>query len=347
MVIAGVLVGISTMIGQAATLPDRIEFKSTPKLGKVTRLNLISKNVGSMKMGEVMPEQKFSQTMEQELKSVCVKVNKDGTAVYEMTMPVIGMKMDAGGFKSEFHFDSSKPDNVVKIMPQTQIGKSDGFTKILSAMTKIKYTMTVDSDGKPIKVERYAESLKKALQDQDNASAPEKAFVDMLKAMSNDDTMLDQTKSRYSIFPSTGTVRVGETWHDETEMKMPMFNMLIQTRSDYKLVGIEEFRGRPCGKVEIKQTMKILPHKANSGQAKSIFDSFEFNVAGSDGQGIAYLDYQNREVVQLHQTQRMNMDITMKNIPGDNGTKLKNVPTHMQQKITNSISIDLIEPNSP
>ena len=132
---AGLIILSAAVSSLSAASPTQIEFKVTPQLGKVTKLQMVTKTVGSVKMPDPIPEQKFSQLIEQEYLSKCIKINPDGSALYEMSTPKISMETNYGGFKSKSRYDSSEAPaqaSASKPSPSTQPRISDAIFKIFS-----------------------------------------------------------------------------------------------------------------------------------------------------------------------------------------------------------------------
>jgi hypothetical protein len=348
MILAGIMLSLTAGFAGAETIPDQIEFKFAHELGKVSRMKMVVKNVGSMKIADPMPEQKFSQVIEQEYQMICKKINPDGTADYEMSIPSIAMKMDAGGFKSEYRVSASDEEKAVKEGPADQKQKTDATFKLWSAMTRCKFTLILDASGKAIKVEGFAEAMEKAQKELGTLSAMEKMIFDRMSEVFSDETMLKQFKSYDTMIPAKGPIRVGDTWNTENEMKIPFLNVMMREKTEYKLIGIEKFQGRLCAKIAVKTSMGSIPEKddesvsaVQSGQKKTPFENMKTNFKMSDGSGIAYVDYAKSELVKSQNTMRMTIELTVKNGSGENAAE-----GHVVQKLFNSVSMELLEPQA-
>ncbi len=331
-------------VGQADTpaAPDQIEFRFVPRPGQTVRLRRVSKAVGSAKLFDPIPEQKFSQSFEQGLVARCREVNPDGSAVLEISMPYVAMNMDFGGFKSGF--DSRAP------APSTQArNPGQEFLALLcKAMTGL--TLTVGPYGQPIKLEGLSEGMKKIVEDLPKESVSPLAGQ-LLDMMCNDATMMDQFNTYYRICPPEKTTRVGSTWRRNWQMKLPMFKTGLKGTGQYELLGIEEFRGRQCAKVGIKESFATAPLAESQGgerttrftPAESVLDRMNFEMSSSGGEGIAYWDYENGHLVQLRQTQRMTIEISLKPDAKAQDAELKKGLGPMVQKAYNSVTVELIE----
>ena len=349
-IIVCVLLAVCATVGQArpGAEPEQIEFKFVWKQGQVIQQKIVSKTIGSVKMPDPIPEQKFLQVFEQQIASKCTKVNPDGSALFECTMPIIGMEMSAGKYKSKHYFDSTKNSD------EKPWDSKDPSARIFSAMTKVKFYVTFDSKGRPTKVEGFSESMNKALgQRGDKLGFLDSKVADALRSAFNDDYMTEQIESNYRMFPTKGPVRVGDIWQADWKMKMPIMNSIVEGHAEYELLGIEEFQGRQCAKISIKESFSSVPEqrqkKDDSGTASSspanIFEHMEWEFEGSGGEGIAYLDYENGLLVKLRQTQRLNMRISMKGDPNAQDPDLKKGFGIIEQNMNMLVSIDLVEPS--
>jgi len=181
----GVLFAAWTALAPAAA-PDTIEFKYVHTPGKVSRMNLVTKVVGSMKMPDPIPEQKFIETIEQQLVATCRKVEPDGSAVYEMRMPVIAMKMDIGGMKMDFRSDAPATQGA------TTFPGMETMQKLYAAMAKGKFTVVLDRDGRPRRGDGWAKTMQDAMKSLGNLSAQEMAPIKAMSSMFDDAQMREQ-----------------------------------------------------------------------------------------------------------------------------------------------------------
>jgi hypothetical protein len=350
LVVLGLSIIVWAIPGQSATAPDKVEFKVLHQPEKIVRYKMVVKIVGSMKRSGPIPEQKTSQIIEQEYLSKCIKVNPDGSAVYEMSTPRFEVQTDFGGYKGTFSSDNTKPVTSVPSGPQTQPTKPDISPKLISAITQAKFTMTVGRDGAPLKVQGYTESLNKAIQKAGEFNPKDKIFLNILRQSMNDDLMLKEMKNRFGIFPPRRTIKIGDTWTSTSDMNMAIFNITTKIIAEYKVVGIEEFRGRPCIKVQSRESMQSSPlpkpaSKPAASQPENPFDAVTLTLKTNEGSGSAYLDYQTGELVQYHKTQRMVTEANMKAPPGLKSDEFKNGITVRQSALT-SFSLDLL-PETP
>jgi hypothetical protein len=335
----------------AAGPSDTIEFKFSHELGKVSRMKIVIKNVGSMKMPEPMPEQKFSQVIEQEVQLTCQKINPDGTAVYEMTMPFLGMTMDAGGFKTTYRVSNQNGNAVIESgeAPKEQKQQTDKIFKLWVGLVESKFTLVVDARGKPIKLEGFAQAIEKAKKKVGSLSAMEQMVFDQVSKGFNDESMMKQIASNDALFPKQ-PVRIGDTWQHEEEANIPFLKIKMLSKSEYKLVGIEPFRGRNCAKIAIKTSIETINTPGNAaatlpGDSQNMFKNMKMDMKMDDSKGIAYIDYEKSEIVKLQQSSRMTIEISTKLDGGDSTKGQAAAQAHMVQKLLNSVTMELVEPN--
>ncbi len=319
--------------------PDSVEFKIAEmyKPGLVTRYRVITKAVGSMKMFDPIPEQKFAQTMEQELVIRCTQVNPDKSAVLELTMPRIRMDMNFGGMR--IAFDSQAPASTTQKRP------GDNFVAALfRGMTKIKITCITGPDGLPKKVEGFDEGIDELMKEiaRGDPSPMGKKMLDQMRDFLSDDMMLEQMKSHYRVTPLKRRLQVGDTWQVEWQQMMGVLNMLMQGKGDYELLGIEEFRGRQCAKIRTKESFQAIPTPERT-KTDTIFDRMDLRMTSSGGEGIAYVDCRTADIVQYRQTQRMTIEVGLKPDAQAEDANLRGGFGPMVQKLNNSVTVELIE----
>jgi hypothetical protein len=328
---------------------DAIRFTAVHQPGQTVRNRFVMKQVGSMKLPEPLPEQKFVQTIEQEMASRCITVNADNSATYEVALPRMAMNMNAGGFSMNFDTASDPAKD------STSFG-GEVFGRIFRAIVRAgKFMLTVSPEGRPIKVQGLADAMNKALDgiaggQEQNVAA--KALIDTLRMMFDDETMNQQMLSYYRMIPARSEARIGDTWKEQWQFSLPILNMGLEGEGEYELLGIEELRGRQCAKIRIKESFRSVPRdkaaKPPSTQASNpaaaLLSGMKFNMQSSGGDGIAYWDYKNGQLVQLRQTQRMTIEMTMPTSPNAAEATPASAPSMMIQKLNNSISMDLVEP---
>lgn len=90
----------------------------------------------------------------------------------------------------------------------------------------------------------------------------------------------------------------------------------------------------------------MLPEEPTAQAAdRGIFGRMNLELTTSGGDGIAYVDLRTGEVVQARQTQSMTIGMSIKADPtATNPGERAGLPK-MEQKIRNSVSIDLLEPS--
>jgi len=326
-------------------MPDQIELRLKYRPGHVTRQRVVNKAVGSMKLFGLLPEQKFSQTFEQDLTIRCRSVNADGTAVVEMTMDRIAMKMSI--FGSNVEFDTASPATRAAEPPGTDVVR-----KMFSAMAGSKLTMTIGPDGRPTNVEGAREMLKKMFDQLDDGNVPGfvRKMYDQLINLFGDDNVMQDMQQYNRMIPDKGPVRVGDKWDRKWEMKIPVFNGKVEGEGQYELLAIEEFHGRRCAKIGIKESFRMggspppeSESETTTAPAKGIFERMTFELKGSGGEGTAYWDYESGDLVQLRQTQRMTMEISLAADPNAETEEMKKAFGKMVQKLNTSLNLDLLD----
>lgn len=333
-----------------ADTSEKIEFSVKAVPGEVSHHRVVTKSVGSMKLFESLPAQRFAQTFEQDIVVRCLRVNPDGSAVCELTMPRVGMKMNFGGLAMEFYSDR----------PEGQTSKQPGMDivgKLFMAFTKIKCQMLFSPTGEPLKVEGLSEGVSRVM-DEIAGDLPipgMKSFFDRFGEYMADDSMLENMRSAHRMIPNGATARIGDRWEREWEMEFPPFNTVMRGNGQYELVAVEEFRGRRCAKIRGKQSLTMRPGaKPAGGEATGfagIMDRMKLSMDTSGGEMTAYWDFENGEMVDMRETQRMTIEISME--PGAEGAaeaapdsdeaRLQKGFGKMMQRFTNSVHVTLID----
>lgn len=351
-ILVSVMLGLAASFVSAAVPSDAIDFKFAHEQGKVSRMKLVVKNVGSMKMPEPMPEQKFSQVIEQEIQTICKKINPDGTAVYEMTMPLMGMTMDAGGFKTTYRVSNQNGKAVSESgeAPKEQKQQTDKIFKLWAALVESKFTLLVDVRGKPIKLEGFTQAIERAKKKAGSLSIMEQTIFDQVSQAFTEESMMKQMASNDDLFPKQ-SVRIGDTWNHEQETVIPFLNVRMLNKSEYKLVGIEPFRGRNCAKIAITTSIETITDTPEDSAATqpsespNMFKNMKMDMKMDEGKGIAYVDYEKSEIIKLQQSSRMTIEITTKFDGGDSKKDQAAAQVHMVQKLLNSVTMELVEPD--
>lgn len=335
--------------GATRAKADPIEFNVKHVPGRVERLKIVSKTVGTMKMFDPMPEQKFTQTFEQELVGTCKKINPDKSAVYELAMPRICMNSNVGGFR----MDVSVPPKAAN--EGAAFPGSDMIQKVFEGIAKLKLTLTVSPEGKPLKLEGMREGIKKIMDEIGDMEPMVKGIITKISSMFDDETIAQQMKSYWRMIPPKGPVNVGDTWEEDWDMTLPVVNARFQGHGQYELVGVEAFRGRSCAKIRVTESFKTVPRPkteesktptsspaSGSDPIQAMMEKMEFHFESSGGEGIAYVDYQNGDLVQLRQTQKMTIRMKIP-IPTTQQGQAASGTMSMVQKLNTSISIDSID----
>ena len=164
--------------------------------------------------------------------------------------------------------------------------------------------------------------------------------------------MTQQMQSYYRMIPPKRVARVGDTWDNTWDIKLPMFHAGFEGKGEYELVGIETFRGRPCAKIRIKESFHTLPMPKKdkpdaaptSNPATALFDNMSFHMKSRGGDGIAYWAYKKGKCVPLRQTQPIPIEHAMPVIRRPEPPRnAKTAQATIVQNLNNSISIDLVD----
>lgn len=322
----------------------QVEFRFKFEPGRTCAQRIVSKSVGTMALPLPGPagDQKFSQVFEQTLVSTCRKVNADKSAVLDASLNDMAMRMSVGGMKVDYDartFNPATADEQTALLGQ-----------IFGAMNGARFTVTVDERGRPLKVEGLAESIKKAVEGISKQEGGQmlKPFFDQFTSLMNDDTMNEQMQpfARMSP-PKEGVIKVGEKWDQSWSMKMPFVAGSLEGRGDYELISVEEFKGRTCAKVRVKESFKLLPRaketavKEDASFIEKMMGGMQMEISSSGGDGYAYIDCENGELLQLRQ--RMNLSLSMKVPVEKQDANAEPMPSFVI-KLQNSTNVDVIDP---
>jgi len=297
-----------------------------------------------MNMFGSMFAQKFSQQFEQEIFMKCIEVRPDKSIIYEMSLPNVAMKMNLGGIRLDI--DTRRQDGAASTQPVFQM-----LHRMFKSMTRIKCRVTVSPEGEPLKVEGLSEGMNSALDELSDQLMPGmKQFFDQFRDQLGNNIMDEQMRSTSRMIPDGGQARIGDVWVREWQINLPPFNVATQGRGEYQLLGVEEFRGRPCAKIRVKTTMSTLadqkPDAAKLGSVpKGLFERMRFSMDLSGGNGVAYLDYTTGDLVQLRETQRITLEMSVDPDPGAGDEELRGGLGKITQKLTTSVQMDLLEKN--
>lgn len=323
----------------ASSGPSQIEFKFKFEPGRVIRQKVENITVGSLKIPGPLSEQKFSQSYEQVMTTTCRKVNADKSAVFDVSLGGIKMKMSMGPMA--LSYDSSTFD------PQQADPMSGMVGRLFHAMEGVRFSVTVSDTGRPLKVEGLSESVRKAmarLAEGGDDQAARKMLEGMSKLMS-DDQMNEQMQMYYRVTPpKEGPIKIGDKWDQTWSMKMPILGGQFDGRGEYELIGIEEVHGRPCAKIRVKESFIMRPGEAGkpaegADAFQALFQKMKMELSTSGGEGIAHIDFARGELVRLRQTQKMTLKISPREDAGDAAAE---IPT-MTQTFNSSTRIEMMD----
>ncbi|MBP7933500.1 MAG: hypothetical protein KA354_02520 [Phycisphaerae bacterium] len=347
----GIIAFVSTVVALAGDSAQRVVFRYQSRPGEVVRQRIVLQTVGSARMGP--SEIKTGQSTTNELKSETKKVNLDGSTEVEVTLVNVSMSITGNGRRMEFNsktFDPAKEhDRDLRYLG-----------RFFSTLAGKKFTMESSPEGKPTKVSGLHDIIQKAIDEVRKDFEKEKGrffvsqILEQVASMFDDESVGRQMQSYYRMVPEKpGPVQVGETWQNRWIMDMPTLNAKCEANGEYELLGVETFRGRPCAKIRLKETLRLATEpevtdneKAkkprNAGLLGSLMEQMDYTMTTSGGEGIAYWDYQSGVLVQLRQTQKMTIEARIKQGPATAITGASGLGT-LTQKLNTSVRVDLIE----
>ena len=316
-------------------------FKATP--GEVTRTRLTAQTSGSMTMLKPLPPQKLSQTFEQETVMKCLRADPGKPLVFEMSIPNVAITMNMGGI--DLTVDTRKPAT----SSQPVFGM---INRVFDKITKVTCTVTFSPKGEVIKVEGLSEGIKGVLEEAKTVlPLAMRKMLDQMRDYLGDQLIEENLRGNYRLIPDGGKARVGDKWVREWQMNMPPFNISTKARGEYELLGVEQFRGRPCAKISAKtimndQTGTKPAGSASEGVPRGLADRVRFRLHASGGNGIAYVDYTTGQLVQFREMQRTTIEISIDpdaNAPADG---IKEGMGRMTQSLTTAVNIEMLDGQS-
>lgn len=324
---------------ESPTNPETVSFQYTHKPGETTTIRLTGKTFGFMKLVDPLPEMKFSQTYQQDMKLVCKQVNEDKSAVYEATLGRIAMKQAMGGINMDF--DSTNPDVGNPNDPAKAF-----LSKIISALTSSKLLVTIGADGQPRSVEGLSEMMNKIMDEieKESPSIINKTILEPMRKMFDDKMLSESMKQYYRMVPPIGTRKVGETWEQTWNMPMPFAKASLSGKGQYELLGVEEIQGHKCAKIRIKESFQTGdPSQATTKPAQPI----QLSIKTAGGEGIACVDITTGMVIRLRQTQDLSMELGLAPDENSDIEMLRKGFGPMTMEHKTAVSIDLIDGETP
>jgi hypothetical protein len=286
--------------------------------------------------------QKFSQEFQQDVVMKCLEVRPDNSSVFELSLPNVAMKMNLGGIV--VNVDTREPENVASTQP-----RSEFVRRLFSAMTRVRCKVTFSPTGEPLKIDGLSEGMDDVLKELGADLLPGlRQMFDQLREQLADNIIEENMRTVFRMTPDGAKARVGDKWTREWQVTLPPFNVASQGKAEYELVGTEMVRGRPCAKIRVKSTLTTLPRDKQDPAKikklpKGILDRMQFTMDMAGGDGTAYLDYTNGDIVQYRETQRSTLEISMEPDPSAQADDLRSGLAKITQRLTTSVQIDLLD----
>jgi len=323
--------------------PETITFKFDYKPGRVTRQKMVGRTVGAVRMPGPLPEYKMTQSFENVVTARCLSVNPDGSAVFELGLGDMAIKMSLGAMT--FQVDSRAEADQPTTGPMDEMAAV--LRQLLQGMSRVRFKATMSANGQPIKVEGLSAATNELAESLKSEGRHGRQIQAMLKGMSSmfdDKAMLQQMQMQTRIIPSK-PVRVGDTWESSWESTIPMLEVQVKGKGEYELVGIETLHNRSCAKIRIRETLEMTGDIKNIGPSAGPLAGLlsGMRISSSGGEGVAYLDYQTGDLVQLRQAQNMVITMEMKapSAPGqESGAAAE--PVKLEQNLRQTLSVELL-----
>jgi hypothetical protein len=255
-----------------------------------------------------------------EIHYTCLKVNPDGSGVYEVSTPfeeqIIGSPKGTVTLRYEkgkpAYADSSK-------ISRHPLSNSKFYVATQNVRAQVTFTMIVAPDGTPLKVEGYQKTfeklLRKALKDIGPLTKIDEQQLASIKKNAMDKSMLETMKVHRPNLPEGKTLHVGETWAYDKSSGL-----------DYRLESVVMFNGRPCAKIQ-QHMAATTPKKSNPNPNVQN----ETRYSGLDG--YLYLDYEKGEILLKERTSSSVFEQTLS----------KPHPFHLQQTNNSFSKEELLE----
>lgn len=331
----------ATPLAAQTAPPEQIEFRRIPEPGRVFHHRVQIQSVGTTN------GIKFVQNMGQWVAIECKQTNPDGSAVVEMTMERLAMRMSApilGRIDIDTMHPTTKPSNIPVM---------NTIAKLLESLVGTKITMDVDPQGHPLRVQGMREALNK-IQERLAQEGPDaegaamlKPAMDALGGAFDDDTLTQQMSCYALMLPKENRpYSVGESWENQMEAELGMLGLHYTTQGTYQLQAIEPLHDRPHAKIRMKENFRIAPRPADEQQnppaggnfLAALLKQMDLQLNASGSEGVAYWDYQQGIMTQMRQTQRMTIEGKSRKEPSAGGTG----KPEFVQRLTTAIEIDLV-----
>jgi hypothetical protein len=327
--------------------PNTVTLNVVHTPGKVDHLLITSNTVGSIRMFEPLPEQKFSQEFTELISARCLKKNPDGSADYEWTIERMTMSLSTGQFVVDF--DSASFDPAAESDPAKRM-----VGRIFNAMTGCKFGMTEGADGQVLKVSGVSDMVQKAISavTEDEEIPPfVKGFINRFAQMFDDDTLFQQMDSFYQFWPKSRTMTIGKTWTNEWDMPFPILNTTFVGHGEYELLGVTEYQGRRCARIKINESFGTQGTGTTAGTGAEPSPStgpadfmarMQFDMESSDGRGLAYVDIDTGDIVRTQQKQSMVIKVGMKPDPNAESEAMRRGVQSITERFNSAVTLKLL-----
>jgi hypothetical protein len=288
-------------------------------LGKTRIIRTTVKMLGTTEMENNSPECDWTKAID-EIHYTCLKVNPDGSGVYEVSMPFEEQITGSSKGVVTLRYEKGKP----AFADSSKINKhpldnSRFYIATQNVRAQVTFTMIVAPDGTPLKVEGYQKAFEKllneALKDVGPLTKIDEQQLAAIKKNTIDKSMLETMKVYRPNLPEGKTLHVGETWAYDKSSGL-----------DYRLESVVMFNGRPCAKIQ-KRTAASTPQKSNPNP------NVQNETRIIEANGYLYLDYEKGEILLEEQASSFDFKQTL----------TKPHPFHLRQTTIRFSKRELIE----
>jgi beta-lactamase regulating signal transducer with metallopeptidase domain len=257
-------------------------------VGKTRIIRTTMKILGTDEMENNPPGRNWS-TGIYEVHYTCLKVNPDGSGVYEVSMPLEEQIAGTLNGTATVRYEKGKPahDGWGRRI-DSKFSNPKFYVAAQNVNAQVTFTMIAAADGTPLKVEGYQKAYEKqineAMKDIGPLTRLDEQQLASRKKNATDESMLRMMKSYRPNLPEGKTLHVGDTWMHNKSSDLT-----------YRLESVEMFNGRPCAKIQMHITESQLEKPSPDANVQNATHNSESN-------GYLYLDYEKGEMVQIKRT---------------------------------------------